>query len=186
MSATTSLKSSKILTNSRESVNRDLNWLKFGGTCVAVAEEDLAASLNDCTQSEHEKFIEGLYAMYISAGEPKNTKGWLREHLRERFRSVGDRPRWVEGKPAWPWLDGKPMVFLGEFQVLKTETAREHATPGVTLYVFGARVPTTGGWRMEYKVVEQRAELEGLIAVAESEELPHTTANTKLAKRTNG
>jgi hypothetical protein len=163
-------------------MTKDLKWFKFGGACVAVAEGELQASLNDCSQNEHEHFIDSLFAEYVQAGEPKEVKAWLRNALNKRFLSVGARPEWVQGQPSWPWLKGKPMVFLEQFAVPSNDVTKAHVSENTVIYVFGARVTTSNGWKMEYRIVEQHADLKGVVALVESEMPPHTTANTKLVK----
>ena len=157
--------------------------IAFGGKCIKIVEEELGASIGFASEKEQDDFFNGLYAEYVTAGKPKQIKNWLREKLSPMFKSVEDAPNWIEDLPKWPWLNGKPMLFLGQFQVPDTEIAKEHAVPNVMLYLFGSRVATTGGWRMEYRVVEQRADLKGVVALAESEQPPHRPDNTKLVKR---
>ena len=164
-------------------MSKDAKWFRFGGACVGVAEDELGASLNDCSQAEHERFIDALYAEYLGDGEPGNLRRWLRERLEPLFPCLGERPHWVEKQPAWPWLNGKPMAFLHQFQVPLNAIANSHLVAGATLYIFAGKVSTNGGWRMEYRVVEQRSELKGVVALVESLEEPHTPKNTKLVKR---
>ena len=161
----------------------DLERMKFGGKVIGILEDELQASINDCSTSEHDYFHEQLFLEYEAAGKPANVKNWLRERLKKRFISVAARPDWVSGQPEWLWFKGEPMVFLGELRVPENEVAKQWAVASEVIYVFAAKEQVSGGFRVEYRVVAQHSDLKGIVALVESETGPHTPANTKLVKR---
>jgi hypothetical protein len=157
--------------------------VRFGGACNSVVEDDLRGSLKFASETEYVRYLDTLYSEYVSDGKPKKLKQWIRQRLAPIFISADEPPRWLEDIPNWPWLNGKPMVFLDQMTVPDNEITKSHATANTELYVFGLRVPSSGGWKMEYRVIEQRCDLKGVVALVESELPPHTPANTKLVKR---
>lgn len=40
----------------------------------------------------------------------------LREKFKELFKFASKPPRWIQG-PAWPILNGRPLVFLGQLEI---------------------------------------------------------------------
>lgn len=59
----------------------------------------------------------------------KDLQSWLREKIKNDFRSLKTPPKWLQ-EPDWPIQDGKPMVFLGQFDV--SELSHDNAQ----VYVF--------------------------------------------------
>jgi hypothetical protein len=166
-------------------IKNKMEYYKFGGAVVSVIEETFKASLS-LPAADQEKFIGSLFQEYIKAGKPNKIKPWIAQKLERLFVSVKDPPFWVEDHPSWPWQNGKPMVFLGQLAVPGNEISRTHVAENSVIYVFGARVPTSTGWKMEYRVVDQRMDLKGILALTTSEQELHTRANTKLVKRNKG
>lgn len=58
---------------------------------------------------EAEDYFTELVASFSDRVECRH---YLEEHLTEWFRSLGDRPDWIQGA-EWPWAEGKPMTFVG-------------------------------------------------------------------------
>ena len=89
----------------------DMEQLKFCGKVLTVAEERNGSIPGDVGLDER------LYREYHEAGKPRNVKAWLRERLEPLFLYVDKPPEWVGPTPMWPWKDGKPMVFIRQFDV---------------------------------------------------------------------
>lgn len=132
-------------------LDRDL--LVFHGKVMTVARDEFGASCS-------EKLVDQLYAQYLAAGKPE-VRQWLIAELAKWFLCVGDRPSWVEEEPAWPSIEGKPMVFIGQIGLPENEVTRKHLTWATVVYVFGARVPYRDGYKTEYRTVEQSCALGG-------------------------
>src|SRR5688572_29931095 len=90
----------------------DMEQLNFLGKVYTIAEDELNASV-DGSSGFHER----LYREYVEAGKPRNVKAWIRERLAGVFLHVDKPPEWVGPTPMWPWMDGKPMVFIRQFDV---------------------------------------------------------------------
>lgn len=136
----------------------DLEKLRFGADATTIAEDEFAASFNEDDDNE---LIELLYKEYQQAGSPMKRKEWLRDRLAELFACVDQRPDWIERSsvPTWPFLGGRPMVFIRQFEVPRTEVSETQIVPLAMLYVFGVRSEQGEGWRTEYRVVEQLSDL---------------------------
>lgn len=42
----------------------------------------------------------------------------IRREIEERFRSLDQAPRWIQS-PAWPIMDGRPLIFVGALDISK-------------------------------------------------------------------
>lgn len=126
-------------------------YLRFLGKVISVAEERLQASC----PPEAKDFEAALFDEWIAAGRPPPVP-WLEAKLPEHFRALDARPVWVEGQPEWAYLNGRPMTFIRQLTVPRNATSETALVPNVELYVFGARAPFMGGWRVEYSVLEQQ------------------------------
>lgn len=132
--------------------------MRFQAKVMSIAIEHFDAS---CEGPEAEPFLDKIYENYVKAGSPDNMVGWIKEQLKDEFLSVGEPPRWVEDEPAWPFLEGRPMVFVSQTQLERNDVTENHLTHGQVVYVFGARVHLDRGYRVEYRIVTQRPGIEG-------------------------
>lgn len=130
----------------------DIHDYRFIGLANTVAMEDFSASFNDDTENST---CLALLDEYKAAGSPKDKRRWLQERLDSIFTCATTRPIWVESTPMWPFLNGKAMTFIHQFEIGDSEVAASLLVPNATLFVFGLRVPCDGGWRMTYRVVQQ-------------------------------
>ena len=138
----------------------DPEALKFSGKAQRIAEEEFAATFGGDTGN---RLMDRLWAEYVQAGKPRTVREWIRARLTSVFPAAGERPRWVGGVPQWPWLDGKPMVFLRQFPIGTTPVEQSLSFPPFVAYVFALRVPhEAGGFEMQYRVVQDGASLRGL------------------------
>jgi hypothetical protein len=137
----------------------DLAELKFCGLANTVALEEFAGSFDDARSTALQ---ESLYREWVAAGSAKNARDWLRPRIAALFACAGERPKWIERTPQWPFLNGRPMMFLVQFDVPATDQTTAHLATDIVIYVFGAKVPhpeITDGWTLEYKVVTQHRSL---------------------------
>jgi hypothetical protein len=129
----------------------DKDAIRFHAAMMRVALDQYGASV----EGGGETYRDVVYAAYKAAGAPKDQAAWLKEYFAKEFQSVGDRPRWVEEEPAWPFRDGRPMVFISQTTLPDNEVTRTALVSSDTLYVFGARVPAHGGFELAFEVVHQ-------------------------------
>lgn len=136
----------------------DPKMIDFGGDAIVIAERELDASFND---DGGDRLHESLWAEYQQAGCPKNQKTWLRERLTQLFACVDQRPKWIESQstPIWPFWNGRPMIFIHQFEVPQTDLTETLLSPSVMLYVFGTREVNEYGWEMKYRVIQQNHNL---------------------------
>ena len=140
----------------------DLVKLKFAGRVYEIAEKDFGGSFSE----DQDRFlIEAICQDYAADGSPKDATKWIKSRLASVFLSVSQRPQWVESHSMWPFWEGKPMVFIAQFEVENNAVADKHLSPGAVLYVFGIRTQTARGSELRYRVVSQYRELRGLKAV---------------------
>lgn len=137
-------------------MDRDL--IRFHGKVLSVAERQFYASF---AGSEAESFVDGIYDDYKQAGKPEDVEAWLTSRLRGEFLCVSEPPRWVEDEPSWPFLAGRPMVFIKQMHLPKNDVTEGHLTWDAELYLFGSRVDLNRGYRVEYRVVTQIAGIHG-------------------------
>jgi hypothetical protein len=127
---------------------QDMEQLTFFGKVSTVAEDELNASVGDRSLPDR------LYQEYCNAGKPRNIKAWIRERLEKEFLYVDKPPEWVGPTPMWPFINGKPMVFIQQFDIPGGRVAEKVLrVPGRTLYVF-AHYPPSEDAEMRYHVVE--------------------------------
>lgn len=136
----------------------DKDFVVFYSEVIDVAETQFQAS---CSGKEGQAFAQALYQEYLDAGAPKPVTSWLRQRLQGEFVSIFNPPKWVEKEPAWPFLNAKPMVFISQTSLPQNEITERNLTWDTELYVFGARVPASRGYSVEYKIVEQIKDFEG-------------------------
>ncbi len=146
---------------------------QFQGKAMDIAETEFAGSI----RGDHgEALLKQILDEYKAAGCPKQKKVWIKERLKNVFECVAERPQWVQEFPDWPWLDGKPMIFIKQFDVPATPLVAEKLATSKVLYIFGARRPAEGGlWKMEYRVVAQDRDLgKGVVALAKDKAALHS------------
>jgi hypothetical protein len=130
----------------------DKEELLFGSKMIDVVEGEFNAN---CDNEEAEEFVSFTYEAYKREGSPPNVKQWLKKYLNGAYLCVGNQPEWVEGSPNWPYLNGKPMVFITQYRIPKNQITEKHLTWDVMLYVFGQRISLADGYKVEYRMVEQ-------------------------------
>src|SRR5215218_1139926 len=141
----------------------DLDRIKFVGALHRVAEKELAAPVGD---DQGEVTTNRLYDEFVAAGKPKDLKKWARDKLPTVFLCADQRPAWVGGTPQWAFMDGRPMVFLRQFEMGTTPAETRLGLPPKTLYVFALRVDSEyGGWEMRYRVVQDDLSTKGFVSV---------------------
>jgi len=91
----------------------DRDAIMFEAAANRIAEKELSASL---TEDRDRQFISGLYRAYLEADSPQPTDAWLRDRLRLAFVSAVEAPKWVERRPIWPFLGGRPMSFVRQVE----------------------------------------------------------------------
>src|SRR5437763_13099535 len=91
----------------------DENEVRFEIQANRLAKE-LAASFKE---DRERVSVQELYEEYVKHGSPENIKNWLRPRIESIFQCVNRRPEWLEGESDWPFLNGKPMTFVQQFDV---------------------------------------------------------------------
>jgi hypothetical protein len=137
---------------------RDMAEIKFRGKMMRLLEGEYGASL---AGDEDGAFVRSMYARYLESGSPKEVEPWIRERLAESFLFAVSPPQWIEtsSKPRWPFLNGKPMVFIGQIAIPPSQVSEQHLSSNTMLYLFGARIEVPAGWKMQYTVLEQEPDL---------------------------
>ena len=123
-------------------LNIDMALLNFGSVADDIAEKELKASFSG---DEGTALMNTLYAEYKADGSPKQKRKWLRERLPTLFPCVGARPVWRQkyGVPSWPFYNGKPMLFVQQFDVPINDISVHYKVATQTVYVFSALEPST-------------------------------------------
>ena len=109
------------------------------------------------------EYLDGLYAQYSDHGQDDS---WLLDHLRRQFCYVSNPPTWIEREPAWPFCEGRPMLFIGQHSIGVEH--HEYAGSGYTVYLFVGRKERDAGFELEFREVVQSE------AVAEAVEALNT------------
>ena len=130
----------------------DKDALLFGSEMIDVVESEFNAN---CDTEEAEEFVSSTYEEYKRQGSPPKVRQWLKKNLKGAYLCVDKPPEWAEGNPNWPYLNGKPMVFITQYAVPQNQITENSLTWDVVLYVFGQRIPLDNGYRVEYRLVEQ-------------------------------
>ncbi|HET6250040.1 MAG TPA: hypothetical protein VFE47_20280 [Tepidisphaeraceae bacterium] len=136
----------------------DRDEMLFGSKVVRVAAELSASVLADPERI----FVRDLYREYLDDEKPRDVVKWLRPRLETAFKCVGERPRWIERTEAWPFLNGRPMTFIRQFDVPEFVMPDGKTAGATTLYVFCAGVDDPRGkgwWQMQYTAVAQEQDL---------------------------
>lgn len=139
----------------------DKQEIKFGGLAYRIAETEFAGSFAD---DEDDALADALWREYREEGRPANPEAWLRSRLADLFTWVDDPPRWLEANPRWPFHNGRPMVFIKQYDIPGKPLVEARLAPDVVIYVFGARTPILEyeGWETCYRVVENHKSLAGI------------------------
>jgi hypothetical protein len=133
----------------------DLEWLKLGGKIMQIAEKEFSASFSDDTDSA---LVSRLCQEYVDEGKPKGKEAWIRKRLEKLFLYVSKPPKWVEKGvvPRWPFLNGKPMVFICQYALVDSPLVKERLASGLVFYLFADRQPAgERSFEISYRVVEQ-------------------------------
>jgi len=137
----------------------DFNECFLKGTIAVLAEDEFGASFSD---DNNNAFFEAFFEEYVKDGRPKKIKTWARKRLADVFKCVTNRPDWYGDDPEWPFVDGKPCIFISQLEVENTENGRLLGTER-TLYLFAAKViDPDGSWTLTYRVISRSHELRGL------------------------
>ena len=138
----------------------DRDETEFVSKAHGLARDEMAASFN---RDVDRALRNALYGEYLEAGKPDDRISWLRPRLEKLFQCIGARPDWIEGQPDWPFLNGRPMTFLHQFDVPEFEFPDGRTSLASRCYVFCAGdPPQPRGWQMRYTVVQQFVSLKGL------------------------
>ena len=133
-------------------INLNAEQMRFEGKAITAAMK-LGGSLED---KEAASFLEALFAEWktleMSLASPD---AWLSQRLAGVFRFVDVPPAWIEEEPAWPFIDGRPMVFLSQCSHPKDGALSSELSPGETVYLFAGRRTKNGKVRIEYRTVSQ-------------------------------
>lgn len=132
----------------------DSDRIRFKGKAISAAIK--------CGGSiEHEdaaSFFDLLYQEWKASGVGlSGSETWLTDRLTGNFKSLGAAPIWVEDEPTWPFLDGKPMVFLCQCSMPENGILASELSAGETVYLFGGRKSENGKVKMTYRTVSQFA-----------------------------
>jgi len=106
-----------------------------------------AHGIDPMASAEMERHFVALVSEFHALATPQDFAGWLGERLVREFQSVAEPPLWVQGA-EWPFNAGRPMVFVGQFEIAGTAL---HPLAGASFYVFWS--PISG----ERSVVMQRS-----------------------------
>jgi hypothetical protein len=94
-------------------------------------------------------FVDLLYHEWSQTGQDiSEAASWLQRRLTGEFKTVAQAPVWIEDEPAWPFLDGRPMVFI-------SQATTGELSPGGAVYLFGARRAKGTGFEVVYRTVSQ-------------------------------
>ncbi|MBI1337452.1 MAG: hypothetical protein GC164_10875 [Phycisphaera sp.] len=138
---------------------------KFRGSVLIAAMKIYNASCG--CQNDYDKFMGRIWSDYQKAGKPRSKNRWIRERLKDEFRSVDQPPVWVGAEPNWAFHNGQPMVFIHQTPLIpKNETTESMLGYGDVIYLFGARVLyNDGSYRVVYKLIEESPDIPGATGV---------------------
>lgn len=133
-------------------MNLDKSRIRFMSKAISVASQFGGAIDRD----EAANFFDTIYSEWTASNlSLEKTEAWLKDRLSNAFQSIGHPPVWIEDLSSWPYLDGKPMVFLCQCTMRSNELTDRELSPGETVYLFGGRKIAGDKIWMEYKVVSQ-------------------------------
>lgn len=88
---------------------------------------------------EAEAFFRVLLEQYPGSPDSEDEKTeWLDEQIRQYFITLDKRPEWVQN-PEWPFVDGRPMVFAGQIDIIVEKETAHFIHDDTSIYVFVAR-----------------------------------------------
>ena len=132
----------------------DPDRIRFKGKAISAAIQ-CGGSIE---HEEAENFFDMLYQDWKGSGIGLSaSEAWLIDRLKGIFKSLGDAPIWVEDEPKWPFLNGKPMVFLCQQSMPEHGELAAELSAGETVYLFGCRKTENGKTQMVYRTVSQYA-----------------------------
>jgi len=131
----------------------DRDRIRFKGK-VGSAAIRKNASVDD---PEAKIFVDQLYKEWKAMNKPiEEADSWLDKRLDGIFLSLKQGPVWVEAEPTWPFMDGKPMVFLSQVRMDDSAFSKTALSPKETAYLFAGRQPAgKDGFKLVYRVVSQ-------------------------------
>ncbi|MCC9658783.1 hypothetical protein [Rhodopirellula halodulae] len=133
----------------------DKDRIRFHGKLMSAAQRFGGSASGD----ESQPFVDTLYREWLDESLPLSSVGpWLDAKLQNTFESLDSPPHWVEDEPAWPFIDGVPMVFVSQTSFADTPLANDRLSVGETIYLFAGRRSDAGRIRMEYRVISQFAQ----------------------------
>jgi hypothetical protein len=98
-------------------------------------------------------FAKRMFKKYQDAGSPRSVLKWIEENVMPEFVCLTAKPVWhcKFGANYWPMGGDNPAVFLGQFDVPEQNVYENHFISGITVYVFGFKIPEEHGtFRVEY------------------------------------
>lgn len=132
----------------------DPDRVRFKGKAISAAIKSGGSIEHD----EAASYFELLHQEWKASGVGvSGAETWLTERLKGEFKSLGEAPIWIDDEPTWPFLDGKPMVFLCQVSMPEHGEVVSVLSPGETVYLFGCRKTDNGKTKMVYRTVSQYA-----------------------------
>ena len=132
----------------------DRDRVRFKGKAISAAIRSGGSIEGDDAAA----FFDELHREWVASGEPLDAaSAWLEDRLCRAFAYLTEPPVWVEGDPSWPYLEGRPMVFLTQCSIEESELAMRELSPGETVYLFGGRITDGGKTRVIYRTISQFA-----------------------------
>jgi hypothetical protein len=98
-------------------------------------------------------FTKRMFKKYKDAGSPRSVLKWIEENVIPEFICLTTKPIWHSkfGAIIWPMKNGNPAVFLGQFDVPEQEVYENRFISGITVYVFGVKIPEEyGAFHVEF------------------------------------
>jgi len=120
--------------------------LEFVETAIIIAGE-FSASIT----AGGFDWISAIFEAYEREGSPADLDEWIRERFADEFRCVGPRPNWIYDGSSWPFMAGRPMVFVGQLAGKDDDAATDDAE----YFLFAGLQVTEDGPRRETKVLTQ-------------------------------
>ena len=85
-----------------------------------------------------EDYFRSLLKQFQGNPEKAQIESWLEEQLSHSFISVDNPPRWIQNA-EWPIVNGEPMQFVGQIDVIANEgSAAQMFHDDTSFYIFVA------------------------------------------------